>query len=147
MNPKNYEKKLKQIKYYLSKSTYTNVNENSYNWNKMKIFNWLTNATVVELDVESPNYLSTNKIMWSKWRVRGGTQGQSEMTIQTVTHSRWYCTSCGLRLKNVPFYNVGNSRVCIPCLHLRLDNIKTVYERMPEDFRTSITNELIIGSL
>lgn len=109
--------------------------------------NWVKDAKVVELDMEKPNFPSPIKVMWERWR---GDNHKSNMYLSTNTTSRYTCKACGLKLKNVPYYDIpeGNgSRVCIPCLYIRLDAIKTAYEGMDEDFRTTITNELILGGL
>jgi len=114
-----------------------------------EIISWLEDAVVIEIDVESPNFLDKDhKIVWDKWRIRAGSEGKSNMKLDMVRTSKYTCKSCGLRLKNIPYYQIDNNvRVCVPCLQLRLEAIKSAYEGMPEDFRTSITNELILRSL
>jgi hypothetical protein len=115
------------------------------------VFDWLKNANVVELDIEEPNYLDKDhKVMWDKWRQGDGTAGKSNMSLHKDRHSRYTCKACGLRLKNVPYYNIpeGNgSKICVCCLYIRQEAIKCAFEGMPEKFRTSIVNELILGAM
>jgi hypothetical protein len=115
-----------------------------------KIVNWLTSAEVVEIDVEFPNHVKTNKLRWiARWR-SDNTNHPSNMKMEQHSHSRFHCKACGLKLKNVPFYTMpdgNNTRVCVPCLYLRMDAIKKAYEGMDEDHRESITNEHLLGAI
>ena len=114
-----------------------------------KIISWLEDAVIIEIDVESPNFLDKDhKIVWDRWRMQAGSDGKSNMKLGMTRTSKYVCKSCGLRLKNIPYYEIdGNVKVCIPCLQLRIEAIKSAYEGMPEDFRTNITNELILRSM
>jgi hypothetical protein len=115
--------------------------------NSKEILDWLNNAQVVELDIETPNFPSDLKIRFSRWR---GDDHSSRMSLKKVSHSKYCCKSCGVILKNIPFYDLpeGNStKICVACLYLRLDGIKAAFEGMPEEFRTRLTNELILGSM
>lgn len=112
-----------------------------------KILNWLNKANVIKLDIEVPNFASDLKLRWNRWRKN---DRSSKMQLCKQTHSRYYCKACGVVLKNIPYYELplGNStKVCVACLYLRLEAIKTAFEGMPEDFRTSFINELVLGSL
>jgi hypothetical protein len=115
-----------------------------------KLLKWLEDAEVVELDLEKPNLDREHKVIFDAWRTRNGTAGKGEMKLQTMGQSRYHCKCCGIKLKNIPFYEFleGNGyKVCIPCLYIRIDAIKSAFEGMPEDFRNSIVNELILGSM
>jgi len=139
-------------KYYDPRNMYHYRSQNAKNRYESidKIMRWLENSTVDQIDVEKPSFIKKVAIRWCQYRIHHKTQAQGLMKIDKVTHGRWYCKSCGLQLKNIPFYNLYEStptRVCIPCLQLRLDNIKSAYESMDEDVRTEITNELMLGSM
>lgn len=115
-----------------------------------QVWNWLDSAEVIQLDLEKPNFDRKFKIVWDKWRLSNGSAGKSKLKIEIDTTSRHTCKSCGIKLKNIPYYNLtdGNPvKVCIPCLYIRQDTIKAAFEGMPEDFRTNIVNELILGSM
>ena len=111
----------------------------------MHIIKWLENAKVVELDLEKPNFPSDSKITWGKWR----NDHSSRMKLMKDTTNLYYCKSCSIKLKNIPYYFIddGRSRVCIPCLYLRVESIKSAFEGMDKDHRESIINELVLGSL
>lgn len=114
------------------------------------ILNWILSASVIEVDVEFPSFDTKYKIMWDKWRAHRGDAGKSRMKLSIDTRSRHICKSCGLKLKNIPYYELveGNpTKICIPCLYIRMDAIRSAFEGMPEDFRTNIVNELILGSM
>lgn len=140
-----YKKKLKEATLGKTKYQITRYQENV---DKAKIVvDWLTNASVIELDLEHPNFPNRDKIRWDEYR-HG--DHASVMKLSHSTHSRYTCKACGIKLKNIPYYELplGNStKICIPCLHLRVESIKKAYEGMDEDFRESITNELVLGSL
>ena len=110
---------------------------------------WIKIAQAIEIDVETPNFPCDLKLRFNNWR-RQNADHASKMTLGKVSHSRYSCKACGVILKNIPFYELteGNStKICIACLYLRLDAIKTAFEGMPEDFRTGFINELVLGSL
>lgn len=110
-------------------------------------------AVVVEADLEHPNFPAELKPRWRRhyWDTNfSEREHKSRMELSCVSHSRFECKSCGVILKHIPFYNLhdGNStKVCVGCLHIRSEAIKKAFESLPEDFRTSFTNELILGSL
>ena len=112
------------------------------------VLDWLQDAHVVEIDVEVPNYNKTTIIEWRKDYRDNELSHASKMKLQ-YSKPNTYCKSCGVRLKNIPFYLIDNyaGRICVPCLYLRLDNIKAAYEGMDEDHRQEITNEHILGGL
>jgi len=112
-----------------------------------KLVSWLKNAKVVELDIETPNFNTKNTIRWSRWR---NDNRQSNMSLSMQSHGRYECKACGIILKNIPYYELtaGNpTKICIPCLHLRIESIKSAYEGMDEGIRETITNEILLGSL
>jgi len=111
-----------------------------------RIKKWIENAVVVELDLEKPNFPCDLKLRFNRWY---GNKG-SNMKLNKETHSRYCCKSCGVILKNIPYYELpeGNStKICVACLYLRQEAIKIAFEGLPEDFRTQFTNELILGSM
>jgi|GEM_PF-3079837 len=114
------------------------------------ILKWLSKATVEPLDIEVPNHMKKNKIKWDDWRVQCNEQGKAHISLDILGTARYSCKCCGIKLKNIPFYNIydGNGcRICIPCLYIRMDNIKAAFEGMDEEYRTDITNELILGGM
>jgi len=130
---------LKEARYY-KPSFKDNIYKNSY------IHKWIDNAVVVELDMEKPNFPSDLKLRFNRYSGNTG----SNMRLRKETHSRYSCKSCGVVLKNIPFYELseGNTtKVCVACLYIRQEAIKSAFEGLPEDFRTEFTNELILGSM
>lgn len=102
-------------------------------------------CNVIQIDADEPNFPNKKRL-----RFRGRNESPSNnMHLHTESTSKYTCDSCSVVLKDIPFYNIGyrNIRVCIPCLHLRQDNIVRAYETMPEDYRTEFTNELLIGAI
>jgi len=108
---------------------------------------WLQKATVESVEVETPNYSKKYKITWDKWRKHLENHGKGRMSIEISKVAKYSCISCGIRLKDIPYYNIDKSRVCIPCLHLRHDAIEAAFLGMDEEFRNDITNELILANL
>ncbi len=125
---------------------YTNSLQRKIDTGK-EVLAWLNAATVVELDLERPNYNTDMKLRWNRWR---GDDHASKMKLCKVGHNRYSCKACGVQLKNIPYYDLvdGNStKICVACLYLRGDAIKAAFEGMPEDFRTTFINELLLGSM
>jgi len=109
---------------------------------------WLQVAVIEPVDIEHPSYTKDKRIAWDKWRVTNNTQGKSKMHIETNTVARHSCRSCGLKLKNIPYYEIDDRiRVCIPCLYIRQSSINAAFESMDTELRESITTELILGNL
>lgn len=112
------------------------------------LVNWLSNAKVIELDIELPNFPSDNKVVWHSWyRDR---EKKSRMSLKICRTSKYHCKACGVMLKNIPyyeFYEANGMKVCIPCLHLRVDEIVSQYDKMDKKQKDTITNEIILGSI
>lgn len=139
---KNYQEQLK-----VNKSGYF-VNNLKNKKDKIKGYiNWVNNAKVVELDIEKPNFSSELKLRFNKYY---NENHSSNMKLNKVSNNRYICKSCGVVLKNIPFYEVDISspiRICVTCLYIRAEAIKEAFESMPKDFRENFVNELLLGSL
>lgn len=150
----NYQKSIKALKTsQIGQTNSNNTNYISYQINHnikrcdeyIDAETFLSKCSVIEIDVATPNFPSKYKISWCHH-----VNYCTGMALKQVTTSRYVCKSCGIKLKNIPYYDlpVGNStKICVPCLHLRIDSIKKAYEGMDEDFRTKITNEILLRKL
>lgn len=111
------------------------------------VHSWLEQSEVVEIESDDPTFLQQIKIVWNVWRVRQNTQGKSLLVLFKDRVFKSSCTCCGLRLKYIPYYNINSTKICIPCLYMRMDTIKAEFEKLPEDFRTKIINEYMIANI
>jgi hypothetical protein len=105
----------------------------------------LGNAFIVELDIEIPNFYSKDGIKFDKNR-----QWYQGMNLYVDTTSRYHCKSCGVKLKNIPYYMITNSnqtKICVGCLSLREENIKKAFDGMDEDHRNELVSELVLGQI
>jgi hypothetical protein len=110
-----------------------------------KIVEFVNAATVVELDLDEPNF--PDKPYKLRWRSE---DHKSHLSCNTVTHGRYACKACGLILKNIPYYELytGNAnKICIVCLKMRTEAIDAAYQALPEDFREAVETEILVSSI
>mgnify|MGYP003146498728 CR=1 FL=1 len=111
----------------------------------IKIRAWLKSAKVVEIDVEQPNY---NKDFKLRYRDSSDTHS-SDMKLCTTGNAMRTCRACGVVLKNIPYYEFTRQtgRVCVGCLFIRQEAIKSAFEGMPQEFQDEFVAELVLGSI
>lgn len=117
---------------------------------RQSVIDILSNSVVVEVDVEVPSFYKKFSIRYDQYRERQGTAGKGLTQLCFRTDSRYSCKCCGIKLKKIPFYDfydANNTKICIPCLYIRQEAIKSAFESMDEEFRTELHNELVIRSL
>ena len=149
-NRKRYEGEDGQIEHLKQQ-----IKENPSHWNVRywqrtidrleKLLNDLGDARVIELDIEYPNFYDRNAIKFCEHQRKWG-----GMELHTDSTAKRTCKCCGVKMKNIPYFEFKNSnsfRVCVPCLNMRIDAIKQAYEGMDENFREEVTNEIILGNL
>ncbi|MCP3685948.1 MAG: hypothetical protein GY861_25155 [bacterium] len=114
----------------------------------VKILSWLQKAEVVELELDEPNFPSDLKVTWNAWYAKQ--DKKVRMLARKDSKARTYCKSCGVTLKNVPYFEfpeANSMKVCVCCLKLKVDEINSTFERMDVKHREKITNELILGGI
>tara|TARA_R110000822_G_scaffold25990_7_gene78644 strand:+ start:850 stop:1497 length:648 start_codon:yes stop_codon:yes gene_type:complete len=111
----------------------------------IKILTWLKSAKVVEIGVEQPNYEKDFKL---RYRDSGDTHS-SDMKLCTTGSAQSTCRACRVVLKNIPYYEFTRQtgKVCVACLFIRQEAIKSAFEGMPQEFQDEFVGELVLGSM
>ena len=111
----------------------------------IKILAWLKSAKVVEIDVEQPNYEKDFKL---RYRDSSNTHS-SDMRLCTTGNSQSTSRACSVVLKNIPYYEFTRQtgKVCVGCLYIRNEAIKSAFEGMPQEFQDEFVGELVLGSM
>jgi len=113
------------------------------------ILKQLESAEVLQYETENPNFAEKNPIRYDENFLKycGGSKG---ININKVSHTRYTCKSCGIKMKNIPYIEVhtGNTiKVCCFCYMKVFSEVENSISNMDKKYKQDIENDKFLRNL